>query len=72
MDYNAFQYHKPHNLAIIDQDKCKGVEECGDCIPFCNFDARVVDGNGKIKIINDKCMGCGLCLRSRKKYIYGK
>jgi len=63
MDYDAYEYHKPHNLAIIDQNKCTGVKDCGECIPYCNYDARVVDpSNGKIKIINNKCLGCGLCL----------
>ncbi|MHA1281467.1 MAG: ATP-binding protein [Promethearchaeota archaeon] len=63
VEHDAFFYEKPHNLAIIDQEKCKGAEECGKCIPYCQFDARVIDEtNGKIKIINDKCYGCGLCL----------
>lgn len=62
-EQEAFFYHKPHNIAIIDQDKCKGVEECGKCIDLCNFDARVIDSNnGKIKIIREKCLGCALCL----------
>jgi len=60
---DAFFYEKPHNLAIIDQNKCKGVDDCGECLPYCNFDARILDPkNGKIKILNDKCMGCALCL----------
>ncbi len=63
MEHESFLFHKPHNIAIIDPSKCVGVEECGECIPFCNFDARIVDkSNGKIKIITDKCQGCGLCL----------
>jgi len=61
-EYDAFFYEKPHNIAIIDQDKCKGVDDCGECIPYCNFDARIRDKNGKIKILNDKCLGCALCL----------
>ena len=61
--YDAFNYHKPHNLAIIDQKKCIGVEECGKCVEYCHFDARIIDlSNGKIKILNEKCMGCALCL----------
>ena len=62
LDLNSLLYTKPHNLAIIDQEKCKGIEQCGSCLDVCNFEARVVDkSNGKIKIINDKCYGCGLC-----------
>ncbi|MHA1291539.1 MAG: ATP-binding protein [Promethearchaeota archaeon] len=62
-EYNTFIYHKPHNIAIIDQNKCIGVYDCGKCIEYCNFDARVIDiNNGKIKILNNKCQGCGLCL----------
>ena len=63
MDHNFFKYHKPHNLAIINQKKCKGVKECGKCIEYCHFDARIKDPkNGKIKILNNKCYGCGLCV----------
>ena len=63
LEHECFIYNKPHNIAIIDQDKCKGVKECGKCIDLCNFDARVVDPtNGKIKIIREKCYGCALCL----------
>ncbi|MHA1149434.1 MAG: ATP-binding protein [Promethearchaeota archaeon] len=63
LDHNAFNYHKPHNLAIINQSKCKGIKDCGQCLEFCHFDARIIDSaNGKIKILNEKCMGCALCL----------
>ncbi|MHA1147374.1 MAG: ATP-binding protein [Promethearchaeota archaeon] len=63
VDYDSFLYHKPHNLAIIDSDKCTGADECGKCLEYCQFDARIVDKDTqKIKILNDKCMGCGLCL----------
>ncbi len=58
-----FHFHDPHNLAIVNQKKCLGVENCGKCLEVCQFDARVKDpSNGKIKIIDDKCFGCGLCL----------
>ena len=62
LDLNSVLYTKPHNLAIINQEKCKGAENCGKCLEICNFEARIVDkSNGKIKIINDKCYGCALC-----------
>lgn len=57
-------YTKPHNLAIINQEKCKGAEECGKCLDMCNFEARIIDiNNGKIKIVNKKCYGCAICAR---------
>jgi len=62
LDLNKILYSKPHNLAIIDQDKCKGAKNCGKCLEVCGFEARIIDKeNGKIKIINDKCYGCALC-----------
>ena len=63
LEYDISIFHKAHNLAIINQQKCKGVEECGKCLDYCHFSARIIDPtNGKIKIINDKCTGCALCL----------
>ena len=62
LDLTKALYINPHNLAIIDQKKCKGADKCGKCLEVCGFDARIIDkSNGKIKIINDKCWGCGLC-----------
>lgn len=62
LDYDGFIFQKPHNVIVIDQNKCKGIEECGKCLDICYFNARVLDpSNGKIKIINKNCMGCGLC-----------
>jgi len=62
LNLNKMLYAKPHNLAIIDQDKCKGAENCGKCLEVCGFEARIIDkSNGKIKIINEKCYGCALC-----------
>ncbi len=62
LDLTKELYINPHNMAIIDQDKCLGGDNCGKCLEICNFEARMIDkSNGKIKIINDKCYGCGLC-----------
>ena len=63
LECDCFEYNKPHNLAIVNQDKCKGVDECGKCIEYCYFDARMIDKNtGKIKVIDNNCYGCGLCI----------
>ncbi len=48
--------------AIHDKDLCLGVEECGRCLDRCIFKANVVSEDGKPSIIEDKCMGCGLCV----------
>lgn len=62
-EYGTFKYEKPHNIAKIDQDKCQGFKNCGECIEYCNFEARVLEPrNGKIKIIEERCLGCGLCV----------
>lgn len=62
IDYDAFNYQNPHNLAINDQTKCKGWKDCGKCLEVCHFEARVKEANGKIKILSDKCQGCALCV----------
>jgi len=65
LEKDQFLYQKPHNLAVIDQNNCIGVEECGKCLKYCYYNARVIDlSNGKIKIIDENCMGCGLCRAS--------
>jgi ferredoxin len=62
-EYGTFRYEKPHNLAIISQEKCKGIEDCGECQEICNFNARITNPKtGKIQIIKDRCLGCGLCV----------
>ncbi|MHA1291538.1 MAG: hypothetical protein ACTSQJ_02590 [Promethearchaeota archaeon] len=69
IEKEAFIYNKPHNIAIIDQEKCKGIEDCGKYIDFCNFNARILDpSNEKIKILREKCYCCALCLHHCPKY----
>jgi NAD-dependent dihydropyrimidine dehydrogenase PreA subunit len=51
-------------LAVVDEDKCKG---CQDCIERCPFEAvemRPSAGSKKLKasIVAEKCKGCGLCI----------
>jgi NAD-dependent dihydropyrimidine dehydrogenase PreA subunit len=50
--------------AVIDESKCEG---CQDCVERCHFDAvemKKPAGSKKMKayIINEHCMGCGLCI----------
>jgi ferredoxin len=51
-------------LAVVDEDKCKG---CQDCVERCKFEAiemRPSAGSKKLKafISAEKCKGCGLCI----------
>ncbi|NHI93904.1 MAG: 4Fe-4S dicluster domain-containing protein [Candidatus Lokiarchaeota archaeon] len=47
---------KPHNIAIVDSEKCIG---CGNCITRCPVSARkIVDGKS---VVLDHCFGCGTC-----------
>lgn len=44
-------------VSQVDEDFCVG---CGDCIPYCQFQAlELVDGYNHV--IYEKCMGCGVC-----------
>jgi len=51
-------------LAVVDEDKCQG---CQDCVERCKFDAiemRQSAGSKKLKasISAEKCKGCGFCI----------
>jgi NAD-dependent dihydropyrimidine dehydrogenase PreA subunit len=51
-------------LAVVDEDKCKG---CQECVERCHFEAiemRKTTNSKKLKafIIPEKCKGCGLCI----------
>lgn len=47
-------------IASVDENLCRGVEECGECLKVCPFNA-VIEKDGKSYVTN-KCMGCGLCI----------
>ncbi|MHA1786124.1 MAG: 4Fe-4S binding protein [Candidatus Helarchaeota archaeon] len=49
-------YAKPHNIAVVDLEKCTG---CGNCVSRCPINARKMV-NGK-SIVLDHCFGCGTC-----------
>ncbi len=46
--------------ALVDEEKCLGIEKCGECLKICSFNA-IEERNGKA-FVNDRCMGCGLCI----------
>lgn len=62
---------KSRFLAVVDQDKCTG---CQDCVDRCQFDTIEMKRiktpttkkgkKGKLKstIIEEKCWGCGVCV----------
>lgn len=50
--------------AVVDEDRCKG---CQDCIERCPFEAvemRKTVGSKKLKayVVAEKCKGCGVCI----------
>ena len=51
-------------LAVIDEKKCQ--EGCRICLDRCYFDAieirKTADSRMKAFIINEHCLGCGLCI----------
>jgi NAD-dependent dihydropyrimidine dehydrogenase PreA subunit len=48
---------------IIREDVCTG---CLECLPYCPMAAIVQDGeNGRVTIIEDECVECGVCYRAR-------
>ncbi|MEM0053424.1 MAG: 4Fe-4S binding protein [Nitrososphaeria archaeon] len=47
--------------AVVDSERCKGIDNCGTCINLCKFNAIIPDENGKACVKLDRCMGCGLC-----------
>lgn len=49
-------------LVKVDNKLCNG---CGDCVPWCPFDAIImksIDGESKALIDAEKCVGCGVCV----------
>jgi electron transport complex protein RnfB len=53
-----------HNLYIGETDCAYGCIGFGDCINACTFDAIYMDQvTGLPVIIDEKCVGCGLCLK---------
>lgn len=59
-------WEKSRYMAVVDQEKCIG---CQDCLDHCQFDAiEMVKPEGstskklKAQIIEDNCFGCGACV----------
>ncbi|NVM02564.1 MAG: 4Fe-4S binding protein [Candidatus Helarchaeota archaeon] len=57
---------KGPSIAKVDPTKCKGIDECGECLSRCIFHARDILNN-KGNIIEENCYGCGLCANSCPK-----
>lgn len=47
------------STAVVDVEKCAGIEKCGVCMKVCTFNA-VESSEGK-STVTKRCMGCGLC-----------
>lgn len=53
-------FEKGRSRARVDEELCKGTAACGICLARCSFAARLPEG--KAAVIEEKCMGCGLCV----------
>ena len=51
-------------LAVADEDKCKGCQECIERCPFEAIEMRKSPNSKKYKAYVDpeKCKGCGVCI----------
>ncbi len=51
-------------LAVVNEDKCKGCQDCMEKCPFEAVDMKQTSGSKKLKayIDKEKCKGCGLCI----------
>jgi MinD superfamily P-loop ATPase len=50
----------------VDSEKCGNVAECtgsGLCIKLCEQGA-MVDDNGSLKVIDENCDDCNICIQS--------
>ncbi|NHI92626.1 MAG: hypothetical protein EAX96_08990 [Candidatus Lokiarchaeota archaeon] len=54
---------KSSKIAVVNAEKCKGIEDCGKCLTRCQFNAREARDN-KGAVIEEICYGCGLCANS--------
>lgn len=54
-------FHPAGWTAVADQTKCVGCKKCVDGPNGCPMDAISFDENGKIRIDQDICVGCGIC-----------
>ncbi len=59
LDYPTFR--KGRALAVVDGGACVGIEQCGACIPRCPFAARGAGADGKSRVDEELCHGCGVC-----------
>jgi len=57
-------FRRGRSVAVVEVDRCKGIDECGICIERCPFDARVPGEGGKVLVDEDACFGCGVCVVS--------
>lgn len=51
-------------LATVNEELCKGCQDCVERCPFNAIEMRKVPGVKKLKasIINENCKGCGVCI----------
>jgi ferredoxin-type protein NapG len=52
--------------AIVDTERCVTWQgsACTACIGVCPLTALRFDGEGRLEVLEDKCVGCGLCERA--------
>jgi heterodisulfide reductase subunit A-like polyferredoxin len=46
-------------VSQVNEALCQG---CGECTPYCQFEALTIVDNGAAAVDPRRCMGCGVCL----------
>ncbi|HUY01017.1 MAG TPA: hypothetical protein VMV49_15750 [Candidatus Deferrimicrobium sp.] len=59
---------KADHYAVVDPEKCLGIDKCGRCQKGCPFRAIEKDENGKSYVNRKNCYGCGVCTRTDYHY----
>jgi len=59
-DYSD-QFAKSRETAEVNAETCQN-PTCNVCVQMCFYEALSQDPAGKINVLNDKCIGCELCM----------
>ena len=55
------RFHPSGWTAVADTTKCVGCQKCAEGHNGCPVEALSFDENGKVRINQEACVGCGIC-----------